>query len=89
MIEGEKMESHQKEFFEVEVFFSSQNSDFPFYLKRLLRLSPFFHAPSLGDSGVLIIFDEKITFSKTSFQMALVYWQWTHILEWSYARQHG
>jgi hypothetical protein len=30
MMEGEKMESHQKGFFEVEVFFSSQNIDFPF-----------------------------------------------------------
>jgi hypothetical protein len=27
--------------FEVEVFFSSQNIDFPFYLKRLLELSFF------------------------------------------------
>jgi hypothetical protein len=26
---------------------------------------------------------------KTSFQMASIYWRWTHILEWSYARQHG
>jgi hypothetical protein len=40
MMEGEKMESYKK--FEVEVFFSSQNIDFPFYLKRLLELSFFF-----------------------------------------------
>jgi hypothetical protein len=33
-----------KRIFEVEVFFSSQNIDFPFYLKRLLELSFF---PSL------------------------------------------
>jgi hypothetical protein len=33
------MESHQKGFFEFEVFFSSQNIDFPFYFKRLLKLS--------------------------------------------------
>jgi hypothetical protein len=33
------MESHQKGFFEIEVFFISQNIDFPFYLKRLLELS--------------------------------------------------
>jgi hypothetical protein len=38
MMEGEKMESHQK----VEVFFSSQNIDFPFYLRRLLELFFFF-----------------------------------------------
>jgi hypothetical protein len=49
--------------FEVEVFFSSQNIDFPFYLKRLLELSfffsilfiplfsLFFYAPSLEDLG--------------------------------------
>jgi hypothetical protein len=30
-----------KKVFEVEVFFSSQNIDFPFYLKRLLELSLF------------------------------------------------
>jgi hypothetical protein len=30
MTEGEKMESHQNGYFEVEVFFSSQNIDFPF-----------------------------------------------------------
>jgi hypothetical protein len=35
-----------------------------------------------------MIFEEKITSSKTSFQMALIYWRWTHILEWSYTRQH-
>jgi hypothetical protein len=30
--------NHIKRVFEVEVFFSSQNIDFPFYLKRLLKL---------------------------------------------------
>jgi hypothetical protein len=81
-----------KRIFEVEVFFSSQNIDFPFYLKRLLELSffpSFFHASSPKDSRVLMIFEEKITSSKTSFQMASIHWRWTHILEWSYARQHG
>jgi hypothetical protein len=29
-MEGEKMESHKKDIFEVEVFFSCQNIDFPF-----------------------------------------------------------
>jgi hypothetical protein len=38
MMEGEKMESYKKDFLKVEVFFSSQNIDFPFYLKRLLEL---------------------------------------------------
>jgi hypothetical protein len=31
-----------KRIFEVEVFFSSQNIDFPFYLRRLLELVSFF-----------------------------------------------
>jgi hypothetical protein len=74
-----------KSIFEVEVFFSSQNIDFPFYLKRLLEL---FFAPSLEDSGILMILEEKITSSKTSLQMASIYWRSTHIPEWSYARQH-
>jgi hypothetical protein len=49
--------------FKVEVFFSSQNIDFPFYLRRLLELFffflfslysffSFFYAPSLEDLGV-------------------------------------
>jgi hypothetical protein len=71
MMEGEKMELHQKGFFEVDVFFSNPNIDFPFYLERLLEL--FFHAPPLEDSGVLMIFEEKITSSTTSFLMASIY----------------
>jgi hypothetical protein len=63
-----------KKIIEVEVFFSSQNIDFPFYLRRLLEFffpfSSFFYAPSLEDLGLLMIFEEKITSSKTSFQMA-------------------
>jgi hypothetical protein len=80
MMEGEKMESHER-VFEVEMFFPSQNINFPFYLKRLLEHSLFFHAPSLEDLEVLMIFEEKITSSKTSFQMALIYRRWTHIPE--------
>jgi hypothetical protein len=69
------MKSHQKGFLKLKCFFSSQNIDFPFYLKRILELV-FFHlsllyiyiyAPSLDDSGGLMIFEEKITSSKTSF----------------------
>jgi hypothetical protein len=33
----------------------------------------FFHAPSLEDLRVLMIFEEKITSSKTSFQMDSIY----------------
>jgi hypothetical protein len=64
-----------KRIFKVEVFFAYQNIDFPFYLRRLLELFLFFlflffYALSLEDLGVLMIFEEKITSSKTSFQMA-------------------
>jgi hypothetical protein len=57
------------------VFFSSPNIDFPFYLKRLSELfffllSLFLYAPFLEDLGVLMIFEEIITSSKTSFEMA-------------------
>jgi hypothetical protein len=50
--------------------------------------SLFFDPSLLEDLGVLMIFEE-ITSSKTSFQMASIYWWWMHILEWSYARQQG
>jgi hypothetical protein len=54
---GEENGITSKRVFEVEVFFSSQNIDFPFYLKRLLVLPfVFFHAPSLEDLAVLMIF---------------------------------
>jgi hypothetical protein len=59
------------------------------FLFIFIFLSLSFSAPSLEDLGVSTIFEEKITYSKTSFQMASIYWWWTHILEWSYARQHG
>jgi hypothetical protein len=63
----ERKWNHIKRIFEVEAFFSSQNIDFPFYLKRLLELS-FFHAPSLKDLGVLMIFKKKIIFQKLLFK---------------------
>jgi hypothetical protein len=64
-----------KRIFEVEVFFSSRNIDFPFYLKRHLELffslSLFFYMLCLfRTQGVLMIFEEKITYSKTSFEKA-------------------
>jgi hypothetical protein len=36
-----------------------------------------------------MIFQEKITSSKTYFQMASIYWWWMHIPEWSFTQQHG
>jgi hypothetical protein len=74
MLEGKKMGSYKKNF-EVAMFFSSQNINFPFLFEETLEafLFPslffFLYAPSLEDSGVLIIFEEKITSSKTYFQM--------------------
>jgi hypothetical protein len=87
-----------KRIFEVEVFFSSQNIDFPvfeetlgaflfvpvFSFLSLLFLSFsffqyfFLSALSLEDLGALMIFEEKITSSKTSFQMAWhgIAWSW-------------
>jgi hypothetical protein len=44
--------SHQKGFLKLKCFSPLKNIDFPFYLKRLLDLFIFFHAPSLEDSGV-------------------------------------
>jgi hypothetical protein len=94
---GRKWNHIKKDIFEGEKFFSS----LPLYLKRLLffffLFSLFFYAPSLEDLQILMIFEEKIISSKTSFQMAWhvmtwswlwIYWRWTHILEWSYARQY-
>jgi hypothetical protein len=64
-----------KRIFEVEVFFSSQNIDFPFISKdswSFLFFSFFSCSISWG-LGFLLIFEEKITSSKTSFQMASIY----------------
>jgi hypothetical protein len=73
---GEENGMTSKRIFEVEVFCSSQNIDFPFYLRRLLGFFSFyffFFFSMLGllrTWGFLMIFEEKITSSKTSFQMA-------------------
>jgi hypothetical protein len=66
--------------------FEETFEDFLFSLSLFLFL---FLAPSLEDLGVLMTFEEKITSSKTSFQLTSIYWWWTYILEWTYARQHG
>jgi hypothetical protein len=52
-------------------------------------LSLLFLALSLENLGLLMIFEEKITSSKNSFEMASIYWWWKHIPESSYARQRG
>jgi hypothetical protein len=58
-------------------------------LGAFLSLPLFFLLRSLKDLGVLMIFEEKITSSKTSFHVVSIYWRWMHIIKWSYARQHG
>jgi hypothetical protein len=66
----------RKWIFEVEVFFSSQNIDFPFYLMGLLELFSFlffFYAPSLDHLGVLMIFEGKITSSKNLFSNGMTW----------------
>jgi hypothetical protein len=98
--EGGENEITSKRIFEVEVSFSSQNVNFPFIWRDFWSFSFsiyfsfsfslfLFSAPSLEDLGVSMIFEEKITSSKTYFQMASTHWQWMQIPEWNYARQHG
>jgi hypothetical protein len=76
---GRKWNQIKKDFWSWSIFLLS-NIDFSFYLKRLLELFFFllfsisFHAPSLKASGVLMIYEEKFTSSKTSSQMASIYW---------------
>jgi hypothetical protein len=55
-----------KRIFEVEVSFSSENVNFSFIWRDFWTFS-FFSALSLEDLGVLMIFEEKITSSETSF----------------------
>jgi hypothetical protein len=93
MMEGEKMGSHRKEFLKLKrlpplKMLTSPLFGETFGVFLFLSLS-LFSALSLEDLGVSIIFEEKITSSKTSFQMASIYRRWMHISEWSYACQHG
>jgi hypothetical protein len=75
-----------KRIFEAEVFLSSQNIDFPFYLRRLLKLFSFFFLfllfsfffffsmLNLLRTEVLMIFEEKLLLEKPLFK-------W-HDMEW-------
>jgi hypothetical protein len=64
-----------KRIFEVEVFFSSQNIDFPFYLRRLLELflSFFSKLCLLRTWGVLMIFEKKNHFFKNLFSNGMIW----------------
>jgi hypothetical protein len=66
--------------FEVEVFFSSQNIGFLFYLRRLLELfflffssSFFFYAPPLEDLGVFDDIDGENHFFKNLFSNGMTW----------------
>jgi hypothetical protein len=66
------MESHQKRLLKLKCFSPLKILTSPFIRRDSWSFSFslfvfFFHAPSLEDSGVLMIFEEKITSSKTSF----------------------
>jgi hypothetical protein len=65
MIDGEKMESHQKGFLKLKYFFPLKILTSPFILRDSwsfsFSFSFFICALSLEDSGVLMIFEEKIT----------------------------
>jgi hypothetical protein len=70
MMEGKKMGSYKKDF-EVAMFFSSQNIDFPFlfevraflffFLLFLILFLSFLYARLFEDSGISIIYEEKNT----------------------------
>jgi hypothetical protein len=73
-MEGKKMSSYKKDF-EVAMFFSSQNIDFPFLFEETLGVfffslfsntfSLFFSMLCLfEDSGILMIFEEKYILQK-------------------------
>jgi hypothetical protein len=73
-MEGEEMESHQEGFLKLKCFSPLKILTSPLFEETLgaffLSFSFFsFYAPSLEESGVLMIFEEKITSLKTSFQM--------------------
>jgi hypothetical protein len=72
------MRSHQKGFLKLKCISPLKILTSPLFEETFgafLFLSLFFSASSLEDLGFLLIFEEKITYSKTSFQMASIYWQ--------------
>jgi hypothetical protein len=87
MMDREKMGSHRKWFLKLKCLSPLKMLTSPLF-EETFGASLFFCSISWG-LGVLMIFEVKITSSKTSFQMTLIYWRWTHVPEWSYAWQHG
>jgi hypothetical protein len=64
---GGENEITSKRIFDVEVFFPLKILTFPLFEETLGAF--FFFALSLEDSGVLMIFEEKINSSNISFEM--------------------
>jgi hypothetical protein len=73
MMEGEKMRSHQKRFLKLKRLSPLKMSTSPLFEETLGAFLFLFLALSLENLGVLMIFEEKITSLKTSFQMASIY----------------
>jgi hypothetical protein len=75
---GRKWDHIEKDFWSWSVFLLSKCLTSPLFEETFAAFFFFFlslfSAPSLEDLGVLMIFEEKITSSKTSFQMASIYW---------------
>jgi hypothetical protein len=80
------MGSHQKGFLKLKCLSPLKMLTFPLFEETLGTFLSLFLLRLSRTWGVLMIFEEKFTSSKTSFQMASRYWWCTHILEWSYAR---
>jgi hypothetical protein len=76
-MEGEKMISHRKGFLKLKYLSPLKMLTSPLFEKTFGAFFFFFHslfsAPSLEDLEVFMIFEEKITSSKTSFQLIAIY----------------
>jgi hypothetical protein len=76
-MEGEKMKSHRKGFLNLKCLSPPKMLTSLLFEETfgafLFLFFSFFSAPSLEHLGVLMIFEEKITSSKTSFQLASIY----------------
>jgi hypothetical protein len=78
MMDGEKMRSHQKGFLKLKCLSPLKLLTSPLFEETFgafifsFSFSHFFSAPSLENLGVLMIFEEKITSLKASFQLASI-----------------
>jgi hypothetical protein len=70
MMDREKMGSHRNRFLKSKRLSPLKMLTSPLFEETFGAFLFLFLAPSLEDLGVLMIFEEKITSSKISFQMA-------------------